>query len=423
MSTAPGFFQSEAVRALLGRAGRAGGVPIAIHFVMDRHEGPRITGHGGCAACQHVSGISGGKAACRQSRSAVSARALRQARAIADTCHLGFGILALPALAGEGYALTLGPFVTAGEDGALAHLGALEHDALQGLADITGELLPAFPVPLGDIHRAPGGSMPALAEWIAEELARLWALWLKEAREDAQPPEAEALPARPSRKREPVPIAVALATAIAGTNRKRVRALLGDHLAELPGRATGPGTAAAHMLAVLTQALGTCAGAGIGTGPAMALLPQAAVALPKAKDDRARVEIAYRVLASLMRDPKKQFTPTLLAYRGLDRLVCDNLPDGIELEALGEALGKDPTTITRHLQRHFGLNYSGYVAVIRVERAKRLLRETRLPATVIGIRVGIDDQSNFTKAFRLYTGMTPLAYRQKFAKAAPKAPK
>ena len=95
MSAAPGFFQSEAVRALLSRASRAAGVPLAVHFVAHGEEGPLVVGHGGCAACKHLASVSGGRAACRKSRAAISARALKQSRAITDVCHLGFGVLAV----------------------------------------------------------------------------------------------------------------------------------------------------------------------------------------------------------------------------------------------------------------------------------------------------------------------------------------
>jgi AraC-like DNA-binding protein len=52
-----------------------------------------------------------------------------------------------------------------------------------------------------------------------------------------------------------------------------------------------------------------------------------------------------------------------------------------------------------------------YVIMRRIERAKRLLRETAWPLIEIGHRVGFTDQSYFTTVFRRHVGMTPKAYR------------
>lgn len=414
MSAAPGFFQSEAVRTLLSRASRAAGVPLSVHYLKDGEEGPLIANHGGCAACAHVASISGGRAACRKSRAAISNRALRQARAVADVCHLGFGVLAVPALAGEGYVVAFGPFVPATGD------AALEHDACEGLADLCGERHAAFPVPLDDIHRAPGGSVPAMAEWVCEELARLWQACPRPAElveESEALPKVEGPPVRGLRG--PIPDANALATAIAGGHRRRVRALvLAFLLEQRPLRQRGPSQAPGRLLALLTQTVAACAKAGLDTRAAMTLLPEAARALPALADDAALADCALRVLTPLI--SKHAAVGALAEYRALDRLLLARLPESLPLAEAAAALGKSPAAVSLHLQRRFGLNYSEYQGRLRIERAKELLRRTQLSATAIGIRVGIDDQSNFGKLFKRHTGLTPLQYRAQHAKKAQK---
>jgi AraC-like DNA-binding protein len=59
-----------------------------------------------------------------------------------------------------------------------------------------------------------------------------------------------------------------------------------------------------------------------------------------------------------------------------------------------------------------------YVIVRRIERAKRLLRETAWPLIEISHRVGFTDQSYFTTAFRRHVGMTPKAYPRPHATVA-----
>lgn len=414
MSTPPDFFQREAVRAFLARASRAAGVPLALHYSPRGQEGPLIIGFGGCAACKHVAALSGGHAACRTSRSALAARALRQARPVADVCHLGFGVLCVPALPGEDYLLSFGPFVPAGND------AALEQQALEGCADITGELLDKFPVPLDDIHRTPPGAVQAMAEWVVEELRRLWqetqpAPAKVEERATEDPPLATPRNAPATGPR--IGDAHALAAAIAGANRRRVAALLRACADEAAAGKKHADTAT-PLLALLTQTLAACRRAGIDVSSAMPLLPQAALALAKLPEAEAQVDCILRVLRWPMRAAARAQNPTLAAYTPLDRLVEDSLPEGIPLGEVAAQIGKDATTITRHLQRHFGMNYTEYLGRMRVERARELFRRTRLSATAVGIRVGIDDQSNFTKLFKRHMGMSPGAYRTRFGKKA-----
>jgi two-component system response regulator YesN len=88
------------------------------------------------------------------------------------------------------------------------------------------------------------------------------------------------------------------------------------------------------------------------------------------------------------------------------------LAEGIPLQEMAKLLGQSPSAISHRLERKFGMSYSDYLARLRMEEAKRLLRHTKLSATAIGPRVGIRDQSNFTKTFKRFIGMTPAEYRE-----------
>jgi AraC family transcriptional regulator len=50
----------------------------------------------------------------------------------------------------------------------------------------------------------------------------------------------------------------------------------------------------------------------------------------------------------------------------------------------------------------------------RVERAKALLVESRMPLIEVGFRSGFSHQSHFSRLFRRLTGTTPLSYRLMF---------
>ena len=63
-----GFFREKAVQRILDRAAQAASTPVSIHFHHEGEEGARVFGTGRCEACQYVSSLSGGRMACRASR-------------------------------------------------------------------------------------------------------------------------------------------------------------------------------------------------------------------------------------------------------------------------------------------------------------------------------------------------------------------
>jgi AraC family transcriptional regulator len=53
----------------------------------------------------------------------------------------------------------------------------------------------------------------------------------------------------------------------------------------------------------------------------------------------------------------------------------------------------------------------GFVQRRRIERAERLLVETRMPVAELALACGFSNQSHFTAAFRKHAGLTPRRYR------------
>ena len=53
-----------------------------------------------------------------------------------------------------------------------------------------------------------------------------------------------------------------------------------------------------------------------------------------------------------------------------------------------------------------------YLTMLRVQRAKELLQETKLPLYEVASRVGYESDLAFTKTFKKHTGTTPTRYRK-----------
>ena len=104
------------------------------------------------------------------------------------------------------------------------------------------------------------------------------------------------------------------------------------------------------------------------------------------------------------------------AFTELNRIVLERIPGPVTLAEVARQLGEHPTTLTHRLQRKFEMSFSEYVGRLRVDKAKELLRKTRLGAGEVARRVGTSDPSNFSKLFRKYEGMSPSEYRQRFGR-------
>lgn len=68
-----------------------------------------------------------------------------------------------------------------------------------------------------------------------------------------------------------------------------------------------------------------------------------------------------------------------------------------------------------YLNSELGVNYYEWIAQMRIDDAKKLLvEEPYIPICTIALRVGIEDKSNFGRAFKRVTGMSPTRYRNEY---------
>lgn len=409
------FLRLPEVERALELAHQAAALPLSIHVISRGEEGTRPMGWGGCAVCQAIAARSGGRAACRASRAEASAQALAQSRPIAFVCHAGLSCLSFHLAAGAPFVATLGPFLPGpvGDD--------LDTELLAAFNALDAPPLAALPVSHDDIRRLPASAPAATAAWLRESLDRLW-----QAHAIAPEPEREPAPAPPPARRtaasrmQRIPEAAfpadEVALLLAGGNRVRARRVLLDALEQRTRTRSGtpipPGPAALALAAAVIEA---AARAGLESAPAQAALADNAATLQASLSPRDAVSNVIRVLSVLL--PRRQSAGGMAArYAALDALIGGRLHERITLAEVAAQLGESPSAITHRLQRKFGVSFSEYIGRLRVEEAKRLLRRTRLSATEIAHRVGVRDQSHFSKLFKRHEGMTPSAFRARFGR-------
>jgi AraC-like DNA-binding protein len=81
------------------------------------------------------------------------------------------------------------------------------------------------------------------------------------------------------------------------------------------------------------------------------------------------------------------------------------------VEELARRAGLSPDRFSRRVRALFGLSASQLVIKVRVDAARRRLRETDVPIVRIALACGYCDQSAFTRQFKAVTGLTPAQYR------------
>ncbi|TCS78091.1 two-component system response regulator YesN [Muricomes intestini] len=98
--------------------------------------------------------------------------------------------------------------------------------------------------------------------------------------------------------------------------------------------------------------------------------------------------------------------------REAKRYIRENYQKSISLDIVGAQVGFNAAYLSTLFKREAGYTFSEYLTQVRMERAKELLKETDDNVAVVCENVGYNDLKNFTKNFRIYTGLRPNEYRK-----------
>jgi AraC family transcriptional regulator len=97
--------------------------------------------------------------------------------------------------------------------------------------------------------------------------------------------------------------------------------------------------------------------------------------------------------------------------RQVTEFIAANYSHDIKLAELAQVAGMSNFHFAREFKRTTGTTPHQYLIQFRVDRAKSLLGNHKLPLVEVGLRSGFSHQSHFTRLFRRLTGTTPHLYR------------
>ncbi len=95
--------------------------------------------------------------------------------------------------------------------------------------------------------------------------------------------------------------------------------------------------------------------------------------------------------------------------------IGENYAHPAPVAAMARLSGLPDRSFKRRFRQATGLTPLDYVHTLRLEESKQLLETTDLPIDAIASEVGYEDASFFRRLFRRKVGLTPHAYRRRFA--------
>ena len=127
--------------------------------------------------------------------------------------------------------------------------------------------------------------------------------------------------------------------------------------------------------------------------------------------DRVFVEKGLDLLLSRIKPVQKASFPTAVS-QFLELVFNPGKMPGT-IASYASEIGISENYLSRLVKKSTGRSVGAWIDIVRIQRAKRRLAETREPVIDIAAAVGIEDQSYFSRLFKKETGLTPSAFRKK----------
>ena len=122
-------------------------------------------------------------------------------------------------------------------------------------------------------------------------------------------------------------------------------------------------------------------------------------------------EALEEALSSFSSDLKTNATEIPACVQSMKELLDTQYMGDVSLDSLSVRLGRSKYYLARLFREHYGTTPGAYLSTVRLEKARRLLGETKLNVGEIGKRVGLENAPYFISLFKRHYGMTPQQYR------------
>ncbi|MBN2658985.1 MAG: AraC family transcriptional regulator [Spirochaetales bacterium] len=122
-----------------------------------------------------------------------------------------------------------------------------------------------------------------------------------------------------------------------------------------------------------------------------------------------------KLLESVLDEEEKKHTRNDAIPAALD-YISENFRQDLSLDFLSDFCGVTPQYFSTIFKRHTGLNFTSYLAVLRMKEAERYLKETDMQIQDIASAVGYSHSQYFIRVFKKHFGESPFNFRKKLRK-------
>jgi two-component system response regulator YesN len=126
-------------------------------------------------------------------------------------------------------------------------------------------------------------------------------------------------------------------------------------------------------------------------------------------DDAVDIFSAYLLEFASLYEAQRSFSSKEVAHAV--QFIRSHCQRDLSLKEIADEVGMSPNYFSTLFAKETGHGVIDYIHLLRVEKAKRLLTESRLKSYEVAAQVGFTDHSYFSKVFKKLTGFNPRKYR------------
>lgn len=100
-----------------------------------------------------------------------------------------------------------------------------------------------------------------------------------------------------------------------------------------------------------------------------------------------------------------------MIYKALS-YIEENYSQHIGLQEIADHVHFSPPYFSKIFKNEMNMTFTQYLTMVRIEESKKLLEDKTIPLSDIPTMVGFEEQSYFSKVFRISTGTSPGRFRE-----------
>lgn len=139
-------------------------------------------------------------------------------------------------------------------------------------------------------------------------------------------------------------------------------------------------------------------------------------------EERSRATLLARMMDRKLLEAAGELNSVAEPVKEALRYVEEHLDQGLGLRDAAQHVHLNPSYFSVLFKEQMGMTFIEYVTRLRIQKAKELLLQTKLPIGEIAERVGYQTTKYFNKVFKEYEGHSPGSYRNEVKGQAPEVP-